>query len=108
MSVSAAIFEAVRARADYACEYCGVTETDAQGLLTIDHFRPISRDGDDDPANLVYACFRCKLITRLAQITASLALGEEDRARFVMEENALLEEQRQILTALWNLEGLPP
>ena len=177
MSVSAATFEAVRARANYACEYCGVTETDAHGLLTIDHFRPTSRDGDDDPVNLIYACFRCNLyksdfwpadvdsvsiwnprnepasnhlfeledgrilaltetgretihrlrlnrpplvdarvkkrksrsrsvlITRLAEITASLALGEEDRARLVAEENALLVEQRQILAALWSLEG---
>ena len=49
----------VRQRYGYACGYCGVTEISAGGVLTIDHFHPLSADGDDNLDNLVYACVRC-------------------------------------------------
>lgn len=42
MALSLTVFEQVRERAGYACEYCGVTESEARGLLTIDHYRPKS------------------------------------------------------------------
>jgi hypothetical protein len=51
--------ESIRRRYQYACGYCGVTEVDVGGELTIDHHRPRSAGGDDDEANLVYACARC-------------------------------------------------
>lgn len=53
------IREQVRQRANYACEYCGVSETDCGGELTIDHFQPKSFGGSDDQDNLVYCCTRC-------------------------------------------------
>jgi hypothetical protein len=59
MPVSRERFAAVRTRANAACEYCGTTEEQSGGELTIDHFQPQSRDGSDDLDNLVYACFRC-------------------------------------------------
>jgi len=34
------------------------------GLLTIDHFHPISKGGDDDLDNLVYCCVRCNQYKR--------------------------------------------
>ncbi len=49
----------VRQRYDFRCGYCGVSETSSGGELTIDHFRPVSRNGDDSDDNLVYACNRC-------------------------------------------------
>ncbi len=61
MTVSPEVVEQVRRRADYACEYCGVTETDAGGALTVDHFRPQNHGGSDDLENLVYCCFRCNV-----------------------------------------------
>lgn len=61
MSVSNATFQAVRDRALYACEYCGVREADSRALLTVDHIQPESRGGDSDLVNLAYACFRCNL-----------------------------------------------
>ena len=45
MSLPDALRGEVRQRAAFACEYCGVTETDVGGLLTIDHFRPFARGG---------------------------------------------------------------
>ncbi len=49
----------VRQRAQGACEFCGVTETDTGGELTIDHFQPRARGGTDELANLLYCCYRC-------------------------------------------------
>ncbi len=49
----------VRQRAEYSCEYCGVSETDTGGLLTIDHYQPQSKGGTDHLENLIYCCNRC-------------------------------------------------
>ena len=49
----------VRLRANYACEFCGVTETDAGGQLTIDHYQPKSKGGNDELSNLLYCCVCC-------------------------------------------------
>ena len=51
--------ESVRVRYQFVCGYCGISEVDAGGLLTIDHFVPISAKGGDDDDNLVYSCIRC-------------------------------------------------
>ena len=51
--------ELVRRRANFACEFCGVTEADTGGRLTIDHFRPRTKEGSDSPENLLYCCVRC-------------------------------------------------
>jgi len=59
MTVSPQIRYAVRRRAEFACEFCSISEFDAGGELTIDHFQPRSRGGDDDLENLLYCCPRC-------------------------------------------------
>lgn len=59
MSVSARDRRIVRERAGFACEYCGVAETEVGSELTIDHYRPPGHGGSDLPDNLVYACHRC-------------------------------------------------
>ncbi|MBS1789058.1 MAG: HNH endonuclease [Acidobacteria bacterium] len=59
MPINAELREQVRARANFACEYCGVTETYAGGLLTIDHYQPQQKGGDDSLENLLYCCYRC-------------------------------------------------
>jgi len=51
----------VRGRYGGCCGYCGVSEEDAGGEFTVDHFIPISDGGDDSDDNLVYCCFRCNL-----------------------------------------------
>lgn len=51
----------VRERANFSCEYCGVSETEVGGELTIDHFQPQSKSGTDELENLIYACPRCNL-----------------------------------------------
>jgi len=57
--IMADLREQVRQRANFACEYCGVSEEDTGGQLTIDHFRPRSKGGDDRFDNLLYCCIRC-------------------------------------------------
>jgi hypothetical protein len=51
--------QTVRARYAFCCGYCGVSEADVGGELTVDHFRPVSAGGDNSDENLVYACVRC-------------------------------------------------
>jgi 5-methylcytosine-specific restriction endonuclease McrA len=59
MSLTASIREQVRQRAQCACEFCGVTEIDVGGMLTIDHFQPRTKAGSDALDNLIYACIAC-------------------------------------------------
>jgi hypothetical protein len=61
MSLTSEIREQIRIRANFACEYCGVTEIDSGGELTVDHFHPQARGGDDTLDNLLYCCLRCNL-----------------------------------------------
>lgn len=58
-AIPAKVRRLVRERANYACEYCGVSETDSGGELTIDHYRPQVQGGLRDADNLIYACPRC-------------------------------------------------
>lgn len=59
MTITDEIREQVRRRADFACEFCGVTETDTGGELTVDHFQPKAKGGADSLDNLLYCCARC-------------------------------------------------
>jgi len=59
MTIANEIREQVRQRANFACAFCGITETDAGGELTVDHFRPTTKGGDDRLENLLYCCQRC-------------------------------------------------
>ena len=59
MSMSKSRRLQVRKRADFTCEYCGVTETDTGGMLTVDHFQPSAKGGSDSAENLIYCCHRC-------------------------------------------------
>jgi hypothetical protein len=47
MSLSAEVRQTFQQRAHYACEFCGVTETDMGGELTINHFQPQNGVGFD-------------------------------------------------------------
>ncbi len=55
MTVSIGVREQVRRYANFACEFCGVTETDTGGELTIDHYQPKSKGGADSFDNLLSA-----------------------------------------------------
>jgi len=51
--------EELRARFEFRCGYCRVSETDIGAILHHDHFHPTSRGGADDAGNWVYCCFAC-------------------------------------------------
>ncbi len=59
MPIPEELRQQVRERARFACEYCGVSEMDAGGELTLDHFQPQGKGGGDELENLVYCCARC-------------------------------------------------
>ena len=51
--------ETVRQRANFACEFCGIAETDTDDVMTLDHYCPQSRGGENNADNLIYACRFC-------------------------------------------------
>ena len=51
--------EKMRHDYDYRCAYCRVSEVNLGAKLTIDHFMPKVRGGDDAYENLVYSCHAC-------------------------------------------------
>ncbi len=59
MSISDESRAQVRQRANFACEFCGVSETDTGGELTLDHYQPKTKSGTDRLDNLLYCCTRC-------------------------------------------------
>ena len=59
MSISRELRERVRQRADFCCEYCGVTETDIGAALTVDYFQPSVKSGSNEADNLISCCHRC-------------------------------------------------
>lgn len=59
MTITAQLRQQVPERAQYAGEFCEVTETDTGAELTIDHFHPQTLDGSDAVDNLLYCCVRC-------------------------------------------------
>ena len=81
--------QTVRERDAFCCGYCGASETDVGGELTIDHFHPVSAGGDDSDENLVYACVRCN------QYKGALLPEATDRA----QERRLLHPWRDALAA---------
>lgn len=76
----------VRARADGACEYCRVHESDFTAAATFesDHIRPKSLfapddPARDDPANLAYSCPRCNRSKGGAMAAANPETGFQER-----------------------------
>ena len=51
----------VRQRYKGCCGFCQVSDQDAGGQFTVDHYLPAADGGDDSDENLVYCCFRCNL-----------------------------------------------
>jgi len=126
VSISAELREQVRQRANLACEYCGVTETDTAGQLTIDHFHPQAWGGRDTLLYAVTVTGRFtlqrlrlnrpplvahrlrrrqsaeeqRLLTRLRDVTALLEQLYAQHAALLEENRALLQEQRRVLQLL--------
>lgn len=59
MSIPKSLYEMVRQRAQFQCEYCHYPELLSSAPLSIDHIQPQSLGGSDDLNNLALACRRC-------------------------------------------------
>ena len=59
MSLPKSLYEIVRQRAQFQCEYCHYSELLSSAPLSIDHTQPRSLGGNDDLNNLALACRRC-------------------------------------------------
>ncbi len=51
--------EYLRTLYNFRCGYCGVTESERGGVLTRDHFKPLTQGGRNSVDNMVYACPDC-------------------------------------------------
>ena len=49
----------ILARDNYRCKKCGATQE--QSRLHVDHIKPVSLGGTNDPSNLQTLCERCNL-----------------------------------------------
>lgn len=49
---------AIYLRDGLACAWCGMSVEDG-AQLTLDHCKPRSKGGKNDPTNLITSCFRC-------------------------------------------------
>ena len=93
----------VRERYDFCCGYCGVSEADVGGELTVDHFRPLSASGDHSDENLVYACVRCNQY-KGALLPDATDLAQERRLLHPLQDDLLSHIREDESTG--RLEGL--
>lgn len=59
MVIPKSLYETIRQRAQFRCEYCHYPEILSSAPLSIDHIQPQSLGGSDDLENLALACRRC-------------------------------------------------
>jgi hypothetical protein len=59
MAIPKSLYEIVRQRAQFQCEYCHYPELLSSAPLSIDHIQPQSLGGSDELDNLALACRRC-------------------------------------------------
>jgi hypothetical protein len=59
MVISKSLFQTIRQRAQFRCEYCHYPELLSSAPLSIEHVRPQSLGGNDNLDNLALACRRC-------------------------------------------------
>jgi hypothetical protein len=95
----------VRQRFNGCCAYCGVSEVDVGGELTVDHYQPVAAGGDDSDDNLVYACHRCNLY-KTDYVPDAEALARGERVLHPLRDQAALhyreDEQTGLLIPLTN------
>ena len=59
MPIPKSLYQQIRQRAQYRCEYCHYPEDLSTAPLSIDHLHPKSLGGNDHLDNLALACRRC-------------------------------------------------
>ena len=59
MVIPKPLYDSVRQRAQFRCEYCHYPKLLSSAPLSIDHIQPQSLGGSDDLDNLALACRRC-------------------------------------------------
>lgn len=59
MVIPKSLFQTIRQRAQFRCEYCHYPEILSSAPLSVEHLKPQSLGGDDSVDNLALACRRC-------------------------------------------------
>lgn len=81
-------------RDGFTCRYCGGGAPDVK--LTVDHVVPVALGGQDEPTNLVAACFDCNAgKASVSPDDATVANVQEDAIRWAEAIKAAAAEQAQ-------------
>lgn len=97
-------------RDGFTCQYCGRRPPDV--ILEVDHVQPRAAGGDDDPLNLVTACFECNRgkrdnpLSEVLPARGEVIKRERERARQTEKCNAYLMEIRRAADAAIEELGL--
>jgi 5-methylcytosine-specific restriction endonuclease McrA len=99
MSIPKSLFQTLRQRAKYRCEYCHYPEILSSAPLSVDHLQPQSRGGDDNIDNLALACRRCN------EIRYNFTTGIDPQTQI---ETPLFNPRRQEWSEhfIWSVDGL--
>jgi hypothetical protein len=83
-------------RDEFQCRYCGRRSPEV--ILEVDHVVPVCEGGDDDPINLVTACWECNS-GKSGNPLAAVITAEDphDRAILIIERERQLREYNHVL-----------
>jgi HNH endonuclease len=76
MTISDEVRNLVRERAYYRCEYCQMSSDCIYAKMHVDHIKPQTRGGSDEPYNLCYACPNCNLAKGMSTHATDPTTGE--------------------------------
>lgn len=79
-------------RDGFTCQYCGAHPPDV--ILHVDHIKPVSRGGGNEPENLITACEACNLGKGATPLTAVPGSLDERTARIMEAEEQLAAYER--------------
>jgi hypothetical protein len=81
------------ARDGFVCQYCGQRPPDV--VLELDHIHPRSKDGTDDPINLITSCFDCNR-GKSAKIISQVAPRPDADLMLLKAQQEMAEVQRYL------------
>lgn len=83
-------------RDGFICQYCGAAPPKA--VLEIDHIEPVSRGGDNDPDNLITACFDCNR-GKGSELLSTTPESIESKALLIKEKEDQLKGYRRAVAS---------
>jgi 5-methylcytosine-specific restriction endonuclease McrA len=94
---------AIYIRDDFTCNYCGRHLKDAPAAdVTLDHIKPRSKGGDDNPRNLITACRSCNSARQNKAVKDYAPGGAIDRIKRQIRRKLNIELAKSIIKSKTN------